>query len=106
MVAAGQRCYDGNEVVQFDQTGISDLADVGGWTPIAAGSGSDATARWDIGTYKSQGLDVLGIICRPLGAGPFPVHVWNHGGSLGLSAGEVESCKNWARAGWVMAMSA
>ncbi|MET0286757.1 MAG: prolyl oligopeptidase family serine peptidase [Polyangiales bacterium] len=55
--------------------------------------------------YRSQGLLVLGQLCRPKRAGPHPVHIMNHGGFSGLSSWNGGNCADAARNGWVAAES-
>jgi dienelactone hydrolase len=75
------------------------LLDGGGDATASDGAAADATETgWehvevtlDDGeiliervTYRSEGLAIIGQICRPSGAGPWPVVVFNHGGFSGL----------------------
>lgn len=52
-------------------------------------------------TYRSTGMKIFGQVCRPAGAGPFPLIVENHGGLTGLPAWNGGSCAEAARAGYV-----
>ncbi len=53
-------------------------------------------------TYRSEGLLIKGQVCRPQGAGPYPVIVYNHGGFSGLGVDPMTgNCVDSARAGWV-----
>lgn len=52
-------------------------------------------------TYRSMGMKILGQVCRPAGAGPFPLIVENHGGVAGLPGWNGGSCAAAARAGYV-----
>jgi len=102
MSPAGGACYDGREVVLYENTGIGQGADANdNWTLMPGGAGSDATIRWDVVKYLSQGLEVYGLVCRPTAAGSYPVHVYNHGGYAGMGPNEIDGCKVWATAGWV-----
>ena len=58
-------------------------------------------------TYKSGDLMILGQVCRPPGAGPHPVIMWNHGGFAGIPDWNRKNgiCAVAARAGWVLAES-
>jgi dienelactone hydrolase len=57
-------------------------------------------------SYRSEGLLIVGQVCRPAGAGPFPVLISNHGGFSGL-VGDWNggSCADGARNGFVVVMS-
>lgn len=39
----------------------------------------DARATGEVVFYPSHGLQLKGYVYKPLGAGPFPVYMWNHG---------------------------
>lgn len=104
-VNAGAMCYDGTEVVQFDETGIANGADPNTWTVMPGAGGVAGSYSWKIVKYKSQGLDIYALVCQPGGAGPFPVHIHNHGGAGGLFPADLNLCLGFAAAGWVTAMS-
>lgn len=68
----------------------------------------DAHVRVERVEYLSDGLRVVGQLCRPNRAGAFPVAVYNHGGWSGLGEewGALDGgCADLARLGWVAAMS-
>jgi len=50
-------------------------------------------------SYRSGGLRIFGQICRPAGAGPFPLIVANHSGVTGLPSWGGGPCAETARAG-------
>ena len=52
-------------------------------------------------SYLSMGMKIFGQVCRPTGAGPFPLIVENHSGVAGLPAWNTGSCAAAARAGYV-----
>jgi hypothetical protein len=52
-------------------------------------------------SYRSGGLRIFGQVCRPVGAGPFPLIVENHGGVTGLPSWGGGSCAETARAGQI-----
>jgi dienelactone hydrolase len=57
--------------------------------------------------YLSDGLRVVGQVCRPhpsagFGPGPYPVQVLNHGGFSGISVWNGGTCADSARKGWVV----
>lgn len=56
--------------------------------------------------YRSGELRIVGQVCRPAGAGPFPLRVVNHGGVWGLPAWNGGACAEAARAGSVYIESA
>lgn len=107
---AGIQCADGTSLVQFDNSGVDSPAEPGGWT-VKTGpfneTSSGVPITWHTGHYEVQGHDVYGLVCRPQGAGPFPVQIINHGGYDGLdSVAALETCKRAAARGWLTAMSA
>ncbi|MCA9694575.1 MAG: prolyl oligopeptidase family serine peptidase [Myxococcales bacterium] len=105
---AGLSCYDGREIVHYENTGLTQGADPNTWTTVSNGAG--VGYDWEVFTYPSQGNDIYGIICRPTAAPPaggFPLHVVNHGGTDGIFALDfVLWCEEFAQRGWVTAMSA
>ena len=107
---AGLHCYDGYHVVHFDNTGLTQGADPNAWHDVQTIANEDL--QIDVFTYESQGLDVVGVVCRPPydennpPQSPLPVHVINHGGTLGIGEFDVFLCQQFALGGWVAVMSA
>lgn len=90
---------------------------------------------WSVGSYMVQGKRIYGLICAPSSGGPYPVVIYNHGGTdrgnidLGganngngggitgvvTSAGWTSQppnnpdglgqCLDWAKRGWIFASS-
>jgi dienelactone hydrolase len=52
-------------------------------------------------TYRSMGMRIFGQVCRPVGAGPYPLIVANHGGVAGLAAWNGGACADAARGGYI-----
>ncbi|MEO8452185.1 MAG: prolyl oligopeptidase family serine peptidase [Gemmatimonadota bacterium] len=55
--------------------------------------------------YRSDGYRIVGVVCRPLGSGPYPVLMLNHGGWSGLGTeldASVSGCAAVARNGYVV----
>jgi dipeptidyl aminopeptidase/acylaminoacyl peptidase len=57
-------------------------------------------------SYRSSGLRIYGQVCRPAGAGRFPLIVANHGGTAGLGGWNAGECAEAARAGNIQIESA
>lgn len=53
-------------------------------------------------TYLSDGLRIKARVFWPVGEGPFPAVLFNHGGVDGLSEGTLERCRELAQAGYVV----
>jgi dienelactone hydrolase len=86
----------------------TDSADDPTMSGLAASAWESAVTTTDDGaiviqkvTYRSQGMKIVGQVCRPTGAGPFPLIVENHGGVSGLPGWNGGSCAAAARAGFI-----
>jgi hypothetical protein len=71
---------------------------------------SDANVIVEKVEYLSEGLRIVGQVCRPnpagpQGAGPFPVAIANHGGFSGITDWNGGNCVDNAQKGWVVAES-
>jgi dipeptidyl aminopeptidase/acylaminoacyl peptidase len=53
-------------------------------------------------SYDSQGLTIEGQVCRPEGAGAYPVVMYNHGGALGIGSWEGGTGKRFAQSGYAV----
>jgi dienelactone hydrolase len=81
---------------------------------------------WSVGYYTVEGgKRIYGLICSPTTGGPYPVVIYNHGGTGSYDGGNITGvvtpsgwtsqpaapdglgqCLGWAKRGWVVAMSA
>lgn len=52
-------------------------------------------------SYRSMGMRIFGQVCRPAGAGPYPLIVSNHGGVAGLAGWNGGACADAARSGYI-----
>lgn len=117
-ITAGGACADGNDVVVFDHDGIA----LPGEEPLTLTNVGAARTETVAGrsislqtvTYRSQGLTISGIVCRPRDTGTTvvrrAVRFINHGGPTpteeGITAATEERCRRWAGQGFVAAASA
>ncbi|MDE2183655.1 MAG: hypothetical protein KGJ78_11610 [Alphaproteobacteria bacterium] len=129
-LTAGSRYSDGTSTVLFDQTGVGSGPE-GPWVTVA-GMISDSHSpyyspvAWSVGYYTVEGgKKIYGLICAPTTGGPYPVVVYNHGGTDGTNGGNITGvvtaagwtsqpagapdglgqCLDWAKRGWVFATS-
>lgn len=123
---AAKRNSDGNSTVLFDQDGVGSgpptswvIVQGAVWKPPSS-SGGFLQVAWSVGSYTVEnGKKIYALICSPVQGGPYPVVIYNHGGLIGLSgtvtaaggtpantADELGQCIDWAKRGWVVAMSA
>lgn len=105
MIGAIVACADGTSVVQFENTGVEQDPEPATWNLVQPWTPDD-NREWALVEYASQGLQIYGLVCRPLGDEPRPVHIFNHGGTEGLTQFDLDLCKTWASLGWITAMSA
>jgi len=130
-LTAGSRFTDGTTTVLLDQNGVGSAAE-GPWVSVA-GMISDSHSpfyspvAWSVGYYTVEGgKKIYGLICAPTTGGPYPVVVYNHGGTDNTNGGNVTGvvtaagwtsqpaaapdglgqCIDWAKRGWVFATSA
>ena len=124
---------DGISTVLFDQYGVGGAP--ASWTPVAGmisspPSGSSfVSVAWSVGSYTVDGgKNIYALICAPSTPGQYPMVVYNHGGinygavDIGSLHGNVTStgwtsppagswaddlgqCVDWAKRGWIFAMS-
>jgi hypothetical protein len=128
---AGSHFTDGNATVLFDQTGVG----FGPETPFVPVRGMISNSNspyyvpvaWSVGYYTVEGgKKIYALICTPTTGGPYPVVVYNHGGTDSSNGGNVTGvvtaagwtsqppgapdglgqCLDWAKRGWVFATSA
>jgi hypothetical protein len=129
-VTAGVRYSDGKSTVLFDQSGVGS----GPETPWVTVQGmiSDShspyysAVAWSVGYYTVEGgKKIYGLICAPPTGGPYPVVIYNHGGTGNTNGGNITGvvtaagwttqpsgapdglgqCLDWAKRGWVFATS-
>jgi hypothetical protein len=128
---AASQFSDGKSTVLFDQSGVGS----GPETPWVTVQGmiSDqhsplySPVAWSVGYYTVEGgKKIYGLICAPTTGGPYPVVIYNHGGTDSTNGGNVTGvvtaagwtsqpagapdglgqCLDWAKRGWVFATSA
>ena len=129
-VTAGVQYSDGKSTVLFDQSGVGS----GPETPWVTVQGmiSDphspyySPVAWSVGYYTVEGgKKIYGLICAPTTGGPYPVVIYNHGGTDNTNGGNITGvvtaagwtaqpsnapdglgqCLDWAKRGWVFATS-
>ena len=129
-VTADVQYSDGKSTVLFDQSGVGS----GPETPWVTVQGmiSDAHSpyyspvAWSVGYYTVEGgKKIYGLICAPTTGGPYPVVIYNHGGTDNTNGGNITGvvtaagwtaqpsgapdglgqCLDWAKRGWVFATS-
>jgi hypothetical protein len=138
--AAGAEFSDGTSTVLFDQNGVGSGPE-GSWVSDRGLISNPPTAgflkvAWSVGHYTVEGgKKIYGLICTPTTGGPYPVIVFNHGGTGLGNGGNVNGavtvsgwtsqpfipsmvpgmptilpdtlgqCIDWAKRGWVYAAS-
>jgi hypothetical protein len=128
-VTAANEFSDGNSTVLFDQSGVGS----GPETPWVTVQGmiSDphspvfSAVAWSVGYYTVEGgKKIYGLICAPATGGPYPVVIYNHGGTDNTNGGNITGVVtaagwttqpsnapdglgqlDWAKRGWVFATS-
>lgn len=130
-LTAGIQYSDGNSVVLFDQSGVGSGPEAP-WVTVQ-GMISDShspyysAVAWSVGYYTVEGgKKIYGLICAPTTGGPYPVVIYNHGGTDNTNGGNITGvvtaagwttqplgapdglgqCLDWAKRGWVFATSA
>jgi hypothetical protein len=126
----GSKFSDGQSVVLFDQNGVGSGPE-GPWTNVQGMSVTPPTSgflpvTWSVGSYTVQGgTKIYALICTPTTGGPYPVVIFNHGGTGSGDGGNINGsitaagwttqptgpdslgqCIDWAKRGWVFATSA
>jgi hypothetical protein len=130
-VDAGNTYSDGTSTVLFDQTGVSFGAETP-WTNVAGMISNShspfySPVAWSVGSYTVEGgKRIYGLICAPTTGGPYPVVIYNHGGTDNTNGGNITGvvtaagwtaqppgapdglgqCLDWAKRGWIFATSA
>jgi hypothetical protein len=101
--AAGAEFSDGTSTVLFDRSGVGSGPE-GPWTNVQ-GMISDphnpgySKVAWSVGYYTVEGgKKIYGLICTPTTGGPYPVIVFNHGGTQLGNGGNVNGAVN--ASGW------
>jgi dienelactone hydrolase len=120
---------DGNSTVLFDPNGVG-FGPEGSWTNVQGMTSTQAgypSVAWSVGSYtvENGAKKIYGLICAPTSGGPYPVVVYNHGGTGTGDGGNVNGivtasgwtsqptnipdslgqCLDWAKRGWVFATS-
>ena len=128
----GSKFSDGQSVVLFDQNGVG-FGQEGPWTNVQGMSVTPPTSgflpvTWSVGSYTVEGgaKKIYALICTPTTGGPYPVVIYNHGGTGAGDGGNINGvitatgwtsqptngpdslgqCIDWAKRGWVFATSA
>jgi hypothetical protein len=110
---AGLTCSDGLSTVLFDNTGVGLAAEAVTSSTIVNKTLDGVNIK--VISYLSQGHTVYAAICSPLAGAGLPISIYNHGGVGGINVPDamgnptsVETtwCVDWAKKGWVFAMSA
>jgi hypothetical protein len=129
-VTAGVQYSDGKSTVLFDQSGVG--SSHGSLWVTVQGMISDSHSpyyspvAWSVGYYTVEGgKKIYGLICAPTTGGPYPVVIYNHGGTDNTNGGNITGvvtaagwtaqppgapdglgqCLDWAKRGWVFATS-
>lgn len=110
---AGLDCSDGTTTVLFDNTGYGLGAESLAYSTLVNKTLDGVNVK--VISYLSQGNTVYAAVCSPLAGTGLPISVYNHGGMGGINVPDamgnptsVETtwCVDWAKKGWVFAMSA
>ncbi|WAS91749.1 alpha/beta hydrolase family protein [Nannocystis punicea] len=117
-VAANQseivNCADGDSFLVYDDDGVGLTGAAATAADFVLQPGAPYAITPDVdmevGTYSVPGLTppVNAVVCRPHAGAPATGRrtvVLNHGGFL-LDWGALDACVNWARAGWIAALTA
>jgi len=121
---------DGKSTVLFDPYGVGSAPETP-WVTVQ-GMISDEHSKlysrvaWSVGYYTVEGgKKIYGLICAPTTGGPYPVVIYNHGGTGSGNGGNITGvvtaagwtsqpanapdglgqCLDWAKRGWVFATS-
>jgi hypothetical protein len=84
---AGVKFTDGTATVLFDQAGVGTMPATPTWTSVMGGVSNAnspyySPVAWSVGYYTVEGgKKIYGMICVPTKAGPYPVVIYNHGGT-------------------------
>lgn len=130
---------DGKSTVLFDQDGVGN-GPGSSWNTVQGMISNShspyySAVAWSVGYYTVQGKKIYGLICAPTTGGPYPVVIYNHGGTdrgdidLGgtdkgngggitgvvtaagwttqppASPDGLGQCLDWAKRGWIFASS-
>ena len=127
----GSKFSDGTSVVLFDQNGVG-FGQESAWTNVQGMSMTPPTSgflpvTWSVGSYtvENGAKTIYALICAPTTGGPYPVAIFNHGGTGSTDGGNINGsitaagwttqpsgpdslgqCIDWAKRGWVFATSA
>lgn len=99
---AARKFSDGKSTVLFDQHGVGSGAE-GPWMTVAGmisnlHSRYYAPVAWSVGTYTVQGNTIYALVCAPPTGGPYPVVIYNHGGTGSTDGGNLNGVVT--AAGW------
>jgi hypothetical protein len=86
LVASAPQYSDGTSTVLFDQDGVGSGPETGWVTVQGMISNSHSPyytpVAWSVGYYTVEGgKKIYGLICSPTEGGPYPVVIYNHGGT-------------------------
>ncbi len=102
---AAKRFTDGTSTVLFDQNGVGNGPEMP-WVQVQ-GMISDphsnlySSVAWSVGYYTVQnGLKIYALICSPTTGGPYPVVIYNHGGTGSGDGGNLNGVVT--AAGWTV----
>lgn len=128
---AGNQYSDGKSTVLFDQSGVGSGPETS-WVTVQGMISNSHSAyysavAWSVGYYTVEGgKKIYGLICAPTTGGPYPIVIYNHGGTDNTNGGNITGvvtaagwttqpvnapdglgqCLDWAKRGWVFATSA
>ncbi len=111
--AAARACADGDSLLLFDNDGVGVAAATSTFTTVTSTPSflvpDTGGVTMEIGRYNVPGVPSLvgGIVCKPGTSMPtagWKTVVLNHGG-FELDRGALDACVNWARAGYLTALT-
>ncbi len=89
---AATKYADGKSTVLFDRNGVGSGPE-SPWVTVAGMISTPPTpgyapVAWSVGYYKVEGgMKIYGLICAPTTGGPYPVVIYNHGGTGSTDGG-------------------
>jgi dienelactone hydrolase len=95
---------DGGGVVGNDGGASGSDASAGPWISVEPIS-DDGTVVAEKVSYRSQGLRIYALHCRPKAAGKYKAYIFNHGGVGGLGGFTATQCAQAVKNGYVVLMS-
>lgn len=110
---AGVDCSDGTTTALFDNSGYGLAPEALTYSTLVNKTLDGVNVK--VISYLSQGNTVYAAVCSPLAGTGLPISVYSHGGMGGINVPdamgnptslETTWCVDWAKKGWVFAMSA